>query len=100
MQYSLELEQGTVDPLYREYSEYRERAGVHVSMRLAVLGIRFTVMRMLLLHSKTRALAPRRRLQVYVAHCAGRDLVPSLTLLSQGSLLRSTHPTTPDCEKL
>jgi cytochrome P450 len=30
MQYSLDVEQDTVDPLYREYSEYRERAGVHV----------------------------------------------------------------------
>ena len=30
MQYSLDLEQDTVDPLYSEYSEFRERAGVHV----------------------------------------------------------------------
>lgn len=30
MQYSLDVEQDTVDPLYREYSEFRERAGVHV----------------------------------------------------------------------
>src|ERR1022692_3038907 len=30
MQYSRDPEQDTVDPLYREYSEYRERAGVHI----------------------------------------------------------------------
>src|ERR1017187_5718021 len=30
MQYSLDLEQDTVDPLYREYSKFRERAGVHI----------------------------------------------------------------------